>query len=233
MQPATYHERRAQLEGYFDRTAAQNWERLTSTAPVGRVRATVRAGRDAMRDILLSWLPEDLSGRTLLDAGCGTGALSVCAAQRGADVLGVDLSPTLLDLARQRLPEITAPGKVTLRAGDMLEPALGEFDHVVAMDSLIHYDSTHILAALRNLAVRCTTSICFTMAPRTPALALMHAVGRLIPHSDHKAPAIIPIAEQRLRDLIEQDDTLKGWRLTRTERVSTGFYKSQAYLLER
>ncbi len=47
----TYHRSAAaQLETYFDRTAVEAWARLTSDAPVGRIRATVRAGRDQMRD---------------------------------------------------------------------------------------------------------------------------------------------------------------------------------------
>ena len=46
MTDLTYRERRGQIETYFDRTAVQAWARLTSDAPVGRVRATVRAGRD-------------------------------------------------------------------------------------------------------------------------------------------------------------------------------------------
>jgi magnesium-protoporphyrin O-methyltransferase len=41
----------------------------------------VRAGRDEMRNLLLSWLPDDLSGKRLLDAGCGTGAFAVEAAR--------------------------------------------------------------------------------------------------------------------------------------------------------
>ena len=40
-----YVERRGQIEAYFDRTAVQAWTALTSDAPVGRIRATVRAGR--------------------------------------------------------------------------------------------------------------------------------------------------------------------------------------------
>ena len=70
----TYLERRGQLEDYFDRTAVDAWKRLTSDAPVGRIRATVRAGRDQMRATLLGYLPPDLTGRRILDAGCGTGA---------------------------------------------------------------------------------------------------------------------------------------------------------------
>ena len=81
---ATYLERRGELETYFDRTAVDAWAKLTSDAPVGRIRATVRAGRDEMRDTLLSWLPQNMSGARLLDAGCGTGALAIEAARRGA-----------------------------------------------------------------------------------------------------------------------------------------------------
>ena len=60
MTSATWNARRGELEHYFDRTAVDAWKRLTSDAPVGRIRATVRAGRDAMRDTLLSWLPANL-----------------------------------------------------------------------------------------------------------------------------------------------------------------------------
>ena len=46
MSDTAYTRRRGELETYFDRTAVQAWMRLTSDAPVGRIRATVRAGRD-------------------------------------------------------------------------------------------------------------------------------------------------------------------------------------------
>ena len=42
-----------QIETYFDRTAAEAWEKLTSDAPVSGIRARVRAGRDDMRTTLL------------------------------------------------------------------------------------------------------------------------------------------------------------------------------------
>ena len=69
----TYEATRTQVETYFDRTATRTWERLTSDAPVSRIRETVRLGRDQMRALLMAALPEDLSGARVLDAGCGTG----------------------------------------------------------------------------------------------------------------------------------------------------------------
>ncbi|MCY4182202.1 MAG: methyltransferase domain-containing protein, partial [Gammaproteobacteria bacterium] len=110
MPTTAWLKRRGQLQTYFDRTAVAAWERLTSDAPVSRIRQTVRAGRDRMRETLLDWLPEDLRGARLLDAGCGTGALAVAAARRGAQVLAIDLSPTLVGLARERAPADLGPG---------------------------------------------------------------------------------------------------------------------------
>ena len=227
MTQISYLERRGQIETYFDRTAVQAWARLTSDAPVGRIRATVRAGRDQMRSTLLSWLPDDLRGVHLLDAGCGTGALAVEAARRGAQVVAIDLSPTLVDLARQRVPGDLGAGKIEFRSGDMLDPALGEFDFVVGMDSLIHYQAPDAVRVLAGLAQRTRVAMLFTFAPSNPALAAMHAVGKLFPRGD-RAPAIVPVAENTLRRLIGGEPQLGAWNTGRSQRVASGFYTSQA-----
>lgn len=232
MQTHSYLERRGELEHYFDRTAADAWSRLTSDAPVSRVRATVRAGRDAMRSTLLGWLPADLRDCRLLDAGCGTGALSVEAARRGASVVAVDLSPTLVDLARERLPREVGLGQIDFRVGDMLDPALGRFDFVVGMDSLIHYIAPDMVGVLEGLAARTSRGVLFTFAPRTPALTMMHAVGRLFPRGD-RAPAIEPIAQNNLLRRIAASGRLADWHAGRTHRVQSGFYMSQALELVR
>ena len=226
MPTLTYQERRGELETYFDRTAVEAWKRLTSDAPVGRIRATVRAGRDRMRATLLDWLPADLTGARLLDAGCGTGALSIEAARRGAQVVAIDLSGTLVDLARTRMPTDLA-GEVRFMVGDMLDPMLGEFDHVVGMDSLIHYHAPDTVRVLEGLAARTRHSIVFTFAPRTPALAVMHAVGRLFPRGD-RAPAIEPVGELALQRRLREAYGLRDWNVGRTQRIACGFYTSQA-----
>mgnify|MGYP006187345105 CR=1 FL=1 len=223
----TYEQRRGQIEHYFDRTAVAAWEKLTSDAPVGRIRASVRAGRDQMRATLVSWLGEDLRGKRILDAGCGTGALAVEAARLGAEVVAIDLSPTLVDLARERIPADVAH-LVEFHSGDMLDPALGEFDHVVGMDSLIHYDTPDIVAALERLSLRTRGSLLFTFAPRTPLLAAMHSVGRLFPRSD-RSPALTPVAQPKLRQGLAGSIGVGGWREGRSLRVASGFYTSQAW----
>jgi magnesium-protoporphyrin O-methyltransferase len=232
MATATLERRRGELETYFDRTALEAWARLTSDAPVGRIRATVRAGRDRMRANLLDMLPFDLRGRRVLDAGCGTGALAVEAARRGAQVMAIDLSPRLIALARERIPTDLLPGQIEFRSGDMFLPSLGSFDHVVAMDSLIHYQAADVVQALCGLAARTHHSLLFTFAPSSPLLLAMHTVGRLFPRSD-RAPAIEPVREGDLRRRIERSEALRAWQPLRSERVASGFYTSQALELVR
>jgi magnesium-protoporphyrin O-methyltransferase len=223
---SSYQQRRGEIETYFDRTAAHAWAQLTSTAPVSGIRATVRAGRDAMRSTLLEWLPADLTGARLLDAGCGTGALSVEAARRGAHVVAIDLSPTLVKLAEERLPR-DLKGSIEFHVGDMLDPTLGRFDHVVAMDSVIHYRSDDIVAMLRTMAARTDGSMVFTFAPQNAALFLKIAVGRLFPRKD-RAPDIRPVAPGSLLRKLASEPGLKAWRPGRTQRIASAFYKSQA-----
>jgi len=220
----SYTDTRDRLEAYFDRSAAETWARLTSDAPVSRIRATVRAGRARMRAELLGRLPADLSGARVLDAGCGAGQMAVELAARGADVLAVDISPSLLGVARSRLPADLA-GRVEFRAGDMLDPALGGFDHVVAMDSLIHYAPGDIAAALLRLGARTRGRIVFTLAPRTLLLTLMHAAGQVFPRAD-RSPAIAPVTPARLAREIARAGG--GLRLGTGARVASGFYISQA-----
>jgi magnesium-protoporphyrin O-methyltransferase len=227
MPTVSYLERRGEIEAYFDNTAFEAWTKLTSDAPLGRIRRTVRAGREEMRRTLLDWLPADLSGQRLLDAGCGTGAFAIEVARRGADVVAVDLSRQLVELAGSRVPRSVGVGRVEFRVGDMLSPSLGQFDYAVAMDSLIHYRAHDIVAAIARLARRAERGVLFTFAPRTPLLAMMHVIGRAFPRSD-RAPAIEPVGTATFCTLLAAEPQLAAWAPGRTRRIANGFYTSQA-----
>lgn len=230
-QSRRYLSRRGEIGRYFDRTALEAWRDLTSEAPLGRIRTSVRAGRDAMRSALLSRLPPKLDGVRVLDAGCGTGALAVALARRGADVTAVDLSDNLIELARQRLPDDVDPRRLRFSAGDMIDSGLGTFDYVVAMDSLIHYPRTEVAAALAALATRTETAVLFTRVPLAPLLTVKRAVGRLFPQTD-RAPDVRPVRLEALRaDLMDRLGDC--WSLTDRQRIHSGFYTAEALKLER
>jgi 2-polyprenyl-3-methyl-5-hydroxy-6-metoxy-1,4-benzoquinol methylase len=44
------------------------------------------------------------AGTRILDVGCGSGMFCQLAAQRGAEVDGIDAAPALIDIARRRVP---------------------------------------------------------------------------------------------------------------------------------
>jgi magnesium-protoporphyrin O-methyltransferase len=232
MKQLSYQQRRGEIESYFDRTAIKAWAALTSNAPVGRIRATVRAGRDEMRNTILSWLPKDLTGRRILDAGCGTGALALEVAQRGAEVVAIDLSANLVALAEERCRNNFASQRIHFACGDMSNPVFGEFDYVIAMDSLIHYSTEDAVKVIAALAARARSSMIFTFAPRTHALAAMHSVGRLFPRHN-RAPSIVPVAEDQLREVLKQKLEPYKIFINTTQRISRGFYTSQAMELAR
>ena len=214
---------RSRVETYFDKTATRTWERLTSDAPVSKIRETVRKGRDQMRDLMLSRLPADLSGHRVLDAGCGAGQMTIELAKRGAEVMATDISPSLVEIARNRLPDAHR-AQVTFAAGDMLSPDLGHFDHVIAMDSLIYYNAADIGRALRELETRTSGSIVFTVAPRTKALMTMWYAGKLFPRSD-RSPVMIPHDPAHLAQASAAQG-VTGTMLP-VDRISSGFYISQ------
>ena len=232
MATANYQQRREQIEDYFDRTAADVWARLTSDEPVSGVRETVRAGRESMRNLLLSWLPQDLTGKQVLDAGCGTGVISIELAKRGAEVIAVDLSQSLIDLANERYSGVDEYHRIQFIVGDMRQVQGERFDHVIAMDSIIHYAARDGIKTLETLAQNVEDSMVFTFAPRTLPLAAMHAVGKFFPRAD-RAPAIEPISPHSLTQALSNSASLQGCEIGKGHRVSTGFYTSQAMEIAR
>ncbi|MEE6272759.1 class I SAM-dependent methyltransferase [Georgenia sp. MJ206] len=92
----------------------------------------------------------DVSGRRILDAGCGAGPLSAAIRAKGAVITAFDTSAAMVDLARERLGEDT-----DVRVADLGEPLPftdAEFDDVVA-SLVLHYleDWTGPLAELRRV----------------------------------------------------------------------------------
>ncbi len=224
----TYELTRDRVEHYFDRTATRVWERLTSDAPVSGIRATVRAGRDRMRATMLAQLPSDLTGMRVLDAGCGTGLMSFELAERGADVLAVDIAPELIKIAQARCPD-TLRRKITFQSGDMFHHSLGTFDHAVAMDSMIYYTGQTLVELLKANESRVRGKLVFTLAPRTPLLMVMFRAGKLFPRSD-RSPVMIPHDARKLASDLRNAD-VRG-RLAEVERVTSGFYISQCLRFE-
>ncbi len=85
------------------------------------VYASDREGKEITDDPFLSLFLQvigDVSGLTVLDAGCGEGYLARILARRGARVTGIDISPRLVEMARAKDPQ----GTITYQAADLSQP---------------------------------------------------------------------------------------------------------------
>jgi SAM-dependent methyltransferase len=84
------------------------------------------------------YLLGDVREKTVLDFGCGSGENLIPLRRRGANVIGIDISPDLIQLAQQRVD--AAGVKVTLRVGSAYQTGLpDESVDVVFSMALVHH----------------------------------------------------------------------------------------------
>ncbi len=95
----------------------------------------------------------DLTGKAILDIGCGSGPYVVEALNRGARwVTAVDPAPNMLALVRKRLEGIGLVEKCSLVRGTFPEVAVEARDHVIIMGVMDYIaDTNAFLVALRPL----------------------------------------------------------------------------------
>ena len=227
----SYSQTRDRIQLYFDQTAVKAWETLTNETPVSVIRSKVRAGRLEMKNLLLSRLPDDLTGLSVLDAGCGTGQMAIDLGLRGAEVLGIDISPNLIDIANRRLPK-KLQSKVKFTVSDMMKNH-GFFDYVILMDSLIHYPKENTLDVLEALMLRTRNRILFTLVPINSFLKIKLSIGRLFPQSD-RSPILAPLNTSSFIQMFKESSKKdEAFEMKSIGQVNKWFYTSEAIELKR
>ena len=220
----TYLAKSARIENYFNEVSSDAWDKLTSNEPVSYVRQLVREGRQKMLLAILEKLPQDLKGARILDAGCGTGVLSRMLDERGAEVVGVDISDKLIEVAKNRSGSNSS---IEYFSGDMKEASFGNFDYIIAMDSLIHYSAEDVISSLVDFSKRANISVLFTVIPSTFVLKTKLQLGKFFPKTE-RSPEVIPIEWEQLRKLeaLEVNATLE-----KIKRIKSLFYVSESWEL--
>src|SRR5205807_647852 len=168
----------------------------------------------------LEWIDAHLglSGKNVLDVGCGGGILSEAMAQRGARVTGIDLSDKALNVARLHLLESRLPvryEKATVE--DFAAGHAGEFDAVTCLELLEHVPQPASMVAACARLVRPGGQVFFSTINRNPKAYLFAVIGaeyllRLLPKGTHDYAKFITPAElsQYARNAGLQVDVLKG-----------------------
>jgi len=132
-----------------------------------------------------------LAGKRVVDVGCGGGILTEAMAEKGADVMGVDLGDKALAVAKLHLLE--SGRKVDYRkiaAEDLAEQMPGAFDVVTCMEMLEHVpDPESIVRACAQMAKPGGTVV-FSTLNRNPKSYLFAIIGaeyvlNLLPRGTH------------------------------------------------
>ncbi|MDP5122628.1 MAG: magnesium protoporphyrin IX methyltransferase [Cyanobium sp. MAG_04] len=174
-----------EVKGYFETTGFERWNRIYSDSDdVNRVQRNIRIGHQKTVDNVLAWLQEQggLEGRSLCDAGCGVGSLTLPLAQLGAgSIAASDLSAAMVQEAQRRAGELgVKPAQISFLASD-LESLEGRYDTVICLDVFIHYPQAPAEEMVRHLASMAERHLIVSFAPYTPLLALLKGIGQLFP----------------------------------------------------
>lgn len=164
---------------------------LTGKGPMDGwiARAYDRGVHSVLRDLVAALLGDvkaDLAGaRRLLDVGCGPGQFTILIAEEipGIEACGVDLAPTMIELARQHAAESPAAARLRFEVADAanLPFPSDQFDAVLSSGSIKHWtDPVAGLAEIHRV-----------LAPG--GLAFIAEMNRIAP------PAAIESYRRRLR----------------------------------
>ncbi len=133
-----------------------------------------------------------LPGKKILDVGCGGGILCESMARSGARVLGIDLSPALIEVAElHALQAGIAVEYRTAAVEDLARERAGAFDAVTCMEMLEHVpDPAAALHALTALAKPAGDVIVSTLNrhPQAFAMAIIGAeyIAQVLPRGTHE-----------------------------------------------
>ena len=96
----------------------------------------------------------DVANKTVLDLGCGTGESVVVLVHKGARVIGIDISPELIELASRRVEmQCTGFPKPELAVGSAYETGIPDASvDVVLSNALLHHlDLPSVLKEIRRI----------------------------------------------------------------------------------
>lgn len=215
---------KAIVRDYFNSVGFHRWRRIYGEEEVNFVQKDIRKGHGQTVETVLAWL-ESVGDRTICDAGCGVGSLSLPLAQRGAQVFASDISEQMVAEARRRQQDLLGQTDNPQFKVCDLEELAGQYDTVVCLDVMIHYPEPEALEMLSHLSQRARTQLIFSFAPKTPLLTLLKKIGEFFP-----GPSKTTRAYQHRESILVEHLNQLGWTIQRRATIKSQFYF--AWILE-
>ena len=142
-----------------------------------------------------------LSQRRLLDVGCGGGLLAEALARHGAHVSGIDLAPTMIEVARLHAHESQLQIDYQVCSTQQLVAQAGApFDVITCMELVEHVPSPAALLAAMARLLRPGGDLFISTINRNLRSFLLAIVGaeyllRLVPRGTHEYARLLRPAE--------------------------------------
>ncbi|PZO92797.1 MAG: bifunctional 3-demethylubiquinol 3-O-methyltransferase/2-polyprenyl-6-hydroxyphenol methylase [Acinetobacter johnsonii] len=130
----------------------------------------------------LNWIDEHsggLSGKKVLDVGCGGGILAESMARRGADVLGIDMGEAPLNVARLHAEQegVEHIEYRQIPVEQLAEEQAGQYDIVTCMEMLEHVPNPASIIAACHKLVKPGGHVFFSTINRNPKAYLFAIIG--------------------------------------------------------
>ncbi|AFY38307.1 magnesium protoporphyrin O-methyltransferase [[Leptolyngbya] sp. PCC 7376] len=213
------------VKNYFNAKGFDRWRRIYGDGEVNKVQADIRVGHQQTIDKVIGWLKADqnLPMRSICDAGCGVGSLSIPLAKLGArSIYASDISEKMSGEAAERAKvELGENANVTFEAKD-LESISGKYNTVICIDVLIHYPTEDAAKMIAHLASLSEDRLILSFAPKTFFLTILKKIGEFFP-GPSKTTRAYQHKELDIRNILIDN----GFAIERTEMTSTSFYYSR------
>jgi SAM-dependent methyltransferase len=173
-------------------------------------------------------------GTEVLDVACGAGNATIPAARAGARVTGVDFSPELLAIARERAAD--AMVEVDWVEADVQEMPFGDasFDRVLSTFGHMFAPDHERTADEMKRVCRGRIAIC-CWAPDGAIGRMVHTVAELVPPPPGSSPPLLWGSEEHVRDLLGDGRFERHeieWRDTSVDSYATFMLESFGPLLD-
>lgn len=212
------------VQNYFNTVGFDRWRRIYGDGEVNKVQRDIREGHQQTVDKVVNWFKSDrdLAGKTICDAGCGVGSLSIPLAKLGAQVAASDLSSKMVEEGRQRAQAELGNGDNPSFSVQDLEALTGQYDTVVCLDVLIHYPQDKAAAMIEHLSSLATQRLVLSFAPKTLAYSLLKKIGEFFPGPSKATRAYLHSEKDVVAAL-----QAAGWQVERNDMTKTSFYFSR------
>ncbi|CAA6803219.1 MAG: 3-demethylubiquinone-9 3-methyltransferase (EC [uncultured Thiotrichaceae bacterium] len=177
----------------FDSIASRWWDRNSEFKPLHDI--------NPLRLDYIDEHAQGVSGKKIIDVGCGGGILAESMAVRGADVIGIDMGETPLSVARLHSLEVGVEldyQQTTAEA--MAEEYADQFDVVTCMEMLEHVPSPESVIEACARLVKPGGDIFFSTINRNPKSFMLAVVGaeyilNMLPKGTHEYAKFIKPSE--------------------------------------